>query len=412
MLVLSEHTATGSAHVSSSGRAAEVVRDLCGVRVREISCRLPPPTRRRASTTTMKSKTNRGQKGSWDVRGGDDGSTTATVGALDTSDCLYDSEEERQRKGGIVLVSPGVAGSPPRNSYLPEMGRVLVGPPLTLSEFKRQTIAAIEELFSSGDLDECLRRVRELRCPDYHFEFVKKVISMSLDRNQKERELASQLLARGSHTLITVDQSGKAFERLFEQIDDLTIDVPDAPSYLAVFLGRAVVDEVLPPSFLNDRLVLQLGGDIVLQARRALSREHAGARLEKVWGPGDGRPTADLKVAVDDAMREYLLSGQKTEAARCVKELNAPQFHAEIVKRAVVVAMDHDEVKRNSMSDLLRHLHQTELLSSKQICMGFERLCALIDDLILDTPHAQRIITEFIQRAITDGMIAPRPTWT
>jgi hypothetical protein len=44
--------------------------------------------------------------------------------------------------------------------------------------------------------------------------------------------------------------------------------------------------------------------------------------------------------------------------------------------------------------------------------MGFERLCALIDDLILDTPHAQRIITEFIQRAITDGMIAPRPTWT
>ena len=118
--------------------------------------------------------------------------------------------------------------------------------------------------------------------------------------------------------MITVDQSGKAFERLFEQIDDLTVDVPDAPSYLAVFLGRAVVDEVLPPSFLNDRLVLQLGGDIVLQARRALSREHAGARLEKVWGPGDGRPTADLKVAVDDAMREYLLSGQKTEAARCV----------------------------------------------------------------------------------------------
>ena len=65
MLVLSEHTATGSAHVSSSDRAAEVVRDLCGVRAREISCRLPPPTRRRASTTTMKSKTNRGLKGSF-----------------------------------------------------------------------------------------------------------------------------------------------------------------------------------------------------------------------------------------------------------------------------------------------------------------------------------------------------------
>ena len=93
-------------------------------------------------------------------------------------------------------------------------------------------------------------------------------------------------------------------------------------------------------------------------------------------------------------------------------ELAAPQFHAEIVKRSVIVAMEKDAKQQKSMSDLLRHLHQAELLSSKQICMGFERLCALIDDLILDTPHAQRIITEFIQRAITDGMIAPRPTWT
>ena len=51
------------------------------------------------------------------------------------------------------------------------------------------------------------------------------------------------------------------------------------------------------------------------------------------------------------------------------------------------------------------------VLCSPQLA-NFERLCALLDDLILDTPHAQRIITEFIQRAITDGMIAPRPTWT
>jgi programmed cell death protein 4 len=364
-----------------------------------------------------KRNSDRGQKGSWDVKGGDDGSTTATVGPLDEGDATYDSDAERQSMKNVVLVSPGVSGSPPRNSYLPEMGRVLVGPPLTLTEFKRRTIAAIEEYFSSGDADECLRRVRELRCPDYHFEMCKRAVSMSLDRNQKERELASQLLARGNDSrhgerMLTVDQVGKGFERLFEQIDDLTVDVPAAPELLAVFLGRAVVDEVLPPSFLSDRLVIQLGGDIVLNARRQLSREHASARLEKGWGPGDGRPTAELKLAVDDAMREYILSGNVSEATRCVKELRSPSFHSEVVKRAVVCAMDQEPEKRQSMSDLLAHLYDVEVLSSKQVCMGFERLRALLSDLILDTPLAQQILTEFIHRAIEDRIISPKATWS
>ena len=33
-------------------------------------------------------------------------------------------------------------------------------------------------------------------------------------------------------------------------LQDLALDIPDAPHLLALFLGRAVVDEVLAPSFL------------------------------------------------------------------------------------------------------------------------------------------------------------------
>ena len=33
-------------------------------------------------------------------------------------------------------------------------------------------------------------------------------------------------------------------------LQDLALDIPDAPHLLALFMGRAVVDEVLPPSFL------------------------------------------------------------------------------------------------------------------------------------------------------------------
>ncbi len=51
-----------------------------------------------------------------------------------------------------------------------------------------------------------------------------------------------------------------------------------------------MVDEILPPSFLRIPVVISLGGDIVENARRLLNRDHMLSRVERVWGPGDGRP--------------------------------------------------------------------------------------------------------------------------
>lgn len=36
-----------------------------------------------------------------------------------------------------------------------------------------------------------------------------------------------------------------------ESAQDLELDLPDATHYIALFLGRAIVDEVLPPAFLT-----------------------------------------------------------------------------------------------------------------------------------------------------------------
>ena len=119
---------------------------------------------------------------------------------------------------------------------------------------------------------------------------------------------------------------------------------------LATFLARAVVDEVLPPSFIADPVVANLGGDIVVHAKVMLSRDHAGTKLERVWGPGDGRRVEDMKVAIDQLLLEYLASSQTMEAARCVRQLKAPFFHHELVKRALVVALEKTENDRLSIS--------------------------------------------------------------
>ena len=75
---------------------------------------------------------------------------------------------------------------------------------------------------------------------------------------------------------------------MFEIVDEIEKDVPMARDMVATFVSRAVVDEVLPPSFLSDAVVCNLGGDVVEKAKRKLSRDHGGGLLSRSWGPGNG----------------------------------------------------------------------------------------------------------------------------
>jgi programmed cell death protein 4 len=83
-------------------------------------------------------------------------------------------------------------------------------------------------------------------------------------------------------------------------------------------VARAVVDEVLPPAYLSDQNNKRPGDAVVEKAISLLTREHSTARLERVWGPGDGRPVDELKVEMDHMLQEYLLS---RELGRSKQEL-------------------------------------------------------------------------------------------
>jgi len=251
-----------------------------------------------------------------------------------------------------------------------------------------------------------LRCFSELNVPEYSYELVKRSVSMSLDRTDREKELVSQMLSAAYPDLLSTNVIGKGFERLFELVDELEKDAPSALDVIAIFLARCVIDEVLPPSFLSDVVVCNLGGEVVEHAKRLLSREHMGAKLEHIWGPGDGRPVPELKKAIDDLLQEYLLSRQLDEASRCIKELNAPLFHHEVVKRAITQALDKPEDQRQAMSSLLAFLVAEDIVSSKQCAMGFRRVFSNIEDLSLDTPSAPVLVAEFESRAIQDGILS------
>jgi programmed cell death protein 4 len=183
----------------------------------------------------------------------------------------------------------------------------------------------------------------------------------------------------------------------------------------ASFLARAVVDEVLPPAYLSDINNERPGDAVVEKAVSLLSREHCNARLERVWGPGDGRPVEELKKDMDQLLNEYLLSRELDEAARCVKELEAPHFHHELVKRGVFNAMELDGIKASdapealsnldAMAALFGFLVTNAIVSENQVKKGIDRLHKILADIQLDVPTAPLLLQAFEKLASEQGCL-------
>lgn len=79
--------------------------------------------------------------------------------------------------------------------------------------------------------------------------------------------------------MISHEALSSGFTRLLSSVDDLVLDVPEAVHLLALFTGRAVVDELLPPAFLT-----QVGFE---RGRGRLGGVYAPFEGEKDGGVGD-----------------------------------------------------------------------------------------------------------------------------
>jgi len=298
------------------------------------------------------------------------------------------------------------------------------GPMLTLPEFKIRIMDSLREYFDSSDIDEFLLSLEELRCPEYHSEVIKRAICLACDEGPRERELTSRLFTELHPRFLSDKDVNDGVEHLLEGMDELCIDLPDAHSLVGAFLARAVVDEVLPPAFLAKHSKNQIdeefpNGDnyqsCIQCAMRLLSREHCTARLERVWGPGSGRPVSELKESMDQLLKEYLLSKELDEAARCVRELNASHFHHELIKRAIIIAMektggnqtannpDNQDANIDVMAALIAFLVQNAIVSEIQLQKGLSRFHTkgtptsntLLQDITLDVPNAPAMVQEF-----------------
>lgn len=341
---------------------------------------------------------------------------------LDVNDPLYIPEIDSDPNSYILSSSNAASDAARRSGAKPDAfdanhQRPIYGPLLTLSEFKLRLDDILREYFDSSDAHEVIRSISELGCTHYHPHILVRAIGLGMDAGPRERELISRLLSCLHPAPLSDAEMEAGYEMVLDRVEDWMIDIPDTKPMLGSFLARAVIDEVLPPAFLSNRNNTHPGDEVVAKAVSLLSREHCSARLEKVWGPGDGRPVEELKEIMDQLLKEYLLSRELDEAASCVRELNARHFHHELVKRGVKIAMEEDGrrghptagenangggegggsicTSLDAMAALFQFLVNNSIVSEYQVAKGVSRLRKLLPDLKLDVPEADGMLLEF-----------------
>merc|ERR550537_2010687 len=126
-------------------------------------------------------------------------------------------------------------------------------------------------------------------------------------------------------------------------------------------------------------------------------------------------PSVDeFKPIISSALNEYLTSCDVDDFIVGLEETGATQAEAgsglapELVKRALLLALDRKQRDREQVSRLLAALCQRGVLASSQVEAGFALLLKDDDylaDLLLDSPEALTALAQFVARAVVDSAL-------
>ncbi|KAL0417289.1 UNVERIFIED_CONTAM: ma3 domain-containing translation regulatory factor 1 [Sesamum latifolium] len=262
--VLSEHH-----HVKAPGGGHSAM--VGGVAVRHVR-------RSHSGKLIRVKKDGAGGKGTWGKLLDTDGESF-----IDRNDPNYDSGEEPYELVGSTVSDP-------------------------LDEYKKAVVSLVEEYFTTGDVDVAASDLRELGSSEYHPYFIKRLVSMAMDRHDKEKEMASVLLSALYADVIMAAQISQGYFMLLESADDLAVDILDAVDVLALFIARAVVDDILPPAFItraSKMLPESSKGFQVLQTaeKSYLSAPHHAELVERRWGGSTHLSVDEVKKKIADLLK-------------------------------------------------------------------------------------------------------------
>ncbi|KAF0303825.1 Programmed cell death protein 4 [Amphibalanus amphitrite] len=380
---------------SKPGAAAATAR-----RLRSISISEPQPTKAQPkfSKNSRKSRSGFGRglpkkggaggKGVWGKPGSElDGVATA----VDSHDPNYDSEA----MDDDVELEP-------------------VAVQLTADEVKRLAETLVLEYFDHGDTSEVDRALTEswdVISIKLRYLVVVAMVELAMDHKASHREMTSVLISDLYQECLTQTDICRGFEALLEQLPELVLDCPDAPEILGNFMARCIADDCLPPKYLSGhkgKVECRLAIKALDRADLLVSSPQGMSRLDNVWGTGGARrPVRALVSQMVQLLQEYLSSADCDEAIRCLKELEVPHFHHELVYEAVTMAIERsDRRSTDEMVRLLKTMYGACVLTTNQMDEGFLRVYEAMPDTQLDVPEAYTLLERIVTLAFQKGVIS------
>eukprot|EP00300_Choanocystis_sp_HF-7_P030187 c38956_g1_i1.p1 GENE.c38956_g1_i1~~c38956_g1_i1.p1 ORF type:complete len:377 (-),score=59.58 c38956_g1_i1:42-1103(-) len=159
--------------------------------------------------------------------------------------------------------------------------------PKDLPSFKARLDDALDEFFVSLDRLELIRQIATIDGAAFRPHIVKGVVKRALDHPPTHREAAVlALIELQSNKVVSTLQFMHGIELLLGEADDMTLDNPNTTKDLTDVIVRVVVDECVPPSFLQHVFSLSqndCGHEILVRATNALKEPGIAQTARNVW---------------------------------------------------------------------------------------------------------------------------------
>lgn len=308
--------------------------------------------------------------------------------AHDTNDPNYDSIEEDEE----YVVSPS-------------------SPHMTLDEFEKKAVGLFKEYFEHGDTQEVVDTLNEYNIKNFKPEIIRVLVTLALEQKAANREKASVLISDLYGQVLNSREVANGFDLILQQLEDLVLDTPDVTEAIGNFIARCMADDCLAPAFVtrpHPTLKDSKAFAAMERAKMLISMKHGLARLDNVWGVGGGqRPVMFLIGKMNLLLMEFLSSGDKNEAVRCLCELEVPHFHHELVYEAIVMVLEKaDKNCADMMCSLLQHMATVTVITPDQFNKGFMRVFRDMTDIVLDVPNAYHTLSKFVEKGSAAGFVS------
>lgn len=242
-----------------------------------------------------------------------------------------------------------------------------------MEEFTKKFEPLLLEYYYHGDTHEVADSLDEFLTGNMRSYVVKVAIEFAMDHKQSHREMTSVLISDLYGRVITSKDIVRGFDLLLEDLPDLTLDLPDAPHILGNFMARAVADDCIPPRYVNEAEDIDKMNEhaqvALRHAHTHLSMQAGWAHLDNVWGVTGGlRPVKAITRQMHLLLREFALSRDVDEAIRCVKVLEVPHFHHELIYEAVILTLEAlNEQTEEAMCNLLKAFDSSCIVSPEMM---------------------------------------------